>query len=364
LPVSQIEQIFADCRVPGSPGASVIVIHHRKVVYRNGFGLANLEEKIPVRPETNFRLASVTKQFTAMAVMILVERRRLRYDQNLREFFPELPAWAESITIRQLLNHTSGIPGYAGPNQHGSLDNVTPDKQLKDRDVIEILRTREQPLFEAGARYEYSNSGYVVLGLIVEKASGLSFAQFLGRNIFRPLKMKGTVAHQEGISMVRNRAYGYMKEQGRWVRRDQSIASALLGDGGVYSSADDLAKWDAGLRAGRLVKPETWRQAVTPGRLNDGTPISVTRDKEKGDKVSYGFGWELATYDGEPAWRHGGGTIAFASYILRLPKQELTVVVLENRLDLNPRAAAYKIAELVLHDVAPPRAARNPATGQ
>jgi CubicO group peptidase (beta-lactamase class C family) len=167
---------------------------------------------------------------------------------------------------------------------------------LKDRDVIAILRTRGQPLFEAGVRYAYSNSGYVVLGLIVEKAAGLSFARFLDRHIFRPLKMHGTVAHQEGISVVRHRAYGYMKEQGRWVRRDQSVASALLGDGGVYSSVDDMAKWDAALREGRLIKPETWRQAVTPGTLNDGSLVRIAPDGEKGETFSYGFGWELASY--------------------------------------------------------------------
>ena len=167
----------------------------------------------------------------------------------------------------------------------------------------------------------------MVLGRIVEKVSGLSFPQFLRKNVFRPLRMKETVAHQ---------AYGYSQREGSFVRTDRSAASALLGDSGVYSSLDDLRKWDRALERYRLVKEDTWRQAVTPGVLSTG------------ELTEYGFGWELTRHRGRTTWSHEGSTIGFAAYIARFPDNGLTVIVLLNRTDIHPRKLALQIADLFL----------------
>jgi CubicO group peptidase (beta-lactamase class C family) len=212
----------------------------------------------------------------------------------------------------------------------------TRENQIRDRDVMMVLRKQEATKFEPGSRYEYSNSGYAVLAQIVEKASGMSFAGFLKKNIFDALGMKGTVVHEEGTSVVRDRAYGYSKRGDAFERTDQSATSAVLGDGGVYSSVEDLFRWDQALYGTRLVKRETWRQAVTPGILNSGKP------------TEYGFGWQIGTHNGHTVWHHGGGTIGFLTYIARFPEDRLTVIVLFNRLGLDPSNIAFQIADQYL----------------
>jgi CubicO group peptidase (beta-lactamase class C family) len=332
----RIDALFAACQEPGAPSASVMVIQEGKITYKKAFGLANIEERVSAATHTNYRLASVTKQFTAMAAMMLADRGKLGFDQKLTAFFDDLPAWSSKVSVRHLLNHTSGVPAYEPTVQHIRPEEVTPANQLLDKDVLAILKKQNTTYFEPGAEFRYSNSGYALLALIIEKVSGMSYAQFLERNIFGPLEMTGTVAHQEGVSTVRNRAYGYLKEGGGFLRRDQSATSAVLGDGGIYSSVEDLGKWDRALTEGKLVKAETWQQAVTPGTLADGR------------RTAYGFGWEVGTFDEKPAWRHSGGTIGFTTHILRLPEHRVTVIVLQNRMDLNAGKAASQIAEIVL----------------
>ena len=317
--------IFRECDRPDSPGASVMAIRNGKVIYKHAFGLADLERQTRATTKTNYRLASVTKQFTAMSIMMLAERGKLSFDQKLDTIVAGLPP---AITIRQLLNHTSGLADYE--------DGVT-TIQIKDQDVLDILRKKERTLFEPGAKFSYSNSGYAMLALVVEKLSATTFAEFLAKNIFAPLKMNSTVAHQEGIDLVRDRAYGYSKEGETFKRTDQSLTSAVLGDGGIYSSVEDLRKWDAALWANRLVSADTWKQAVTPGP-NAG---------------NYGFGWEIASYNGREVWRHSGSTIGFRSHIARFPKERLTVSVLLNRADLDAQELALALADRFLENSLP-----------
>jgi CubicO group peptidase (beta-lactamase class C family) len=334
--VMRIDQLLHECTLPGPPGASVLVVDRGETVVRKSYGPANLEERVPATPDTNYRLASVTKQFTAMAIMLLAERGKLSYDQKIEDFFPALPAWSRVVTLRQLLNHTSGIMDYEDAAPAPPPDPIAPRDQLKEPDVLRIMQKLERTYFEPGTEWRYSNSGYVLLGIVVEKVSGMTFPRFLKQNIFDPLGMTHTVAYQEGISVVRKRAYGYSKEGARFVRHDQSQTSALLGDGGVYSSIDDLAKWDRGLADMRLVKPETWKQAVTSGVL------------KSGKKTNYGFAWRLEPYRGHTLWSHDGDTVGFRTTILRFPDDRLTVVLLLNREDLDSRKLASAIADLYL----------------
>ncbi len=223
------------------PGAALLVVHNAESLIRVARGLACIESGIAATPATNYRLASLSKQFTAAAILLNVQDGRLGLDDRARRWLPTLPRAADRITIRQLLTHTSGLVDY---------EDAVPAslaRQLRDSDVLAILETQDRTYFAPGAEYRYSNSGYALLALIVEGTSGLGFATFLRERIFLPLGMTGTVAHEEGTSTVGERAYGYSRTQDSWTRTDQGPTTAVLGDGGIYSSIDDLAKWDAAL---------------------------------------------------------------------------------------------------------------------
>ena len=215
------------------PGASLLVVRDGKAIIRRSYGLANLEGSVAATPETNFRLASVTKQFTATAILLLVQDGKLKLDDRIRKWLPSLPPAVDSVSITHLLTHTSGIVDY---------EDVIPEgtkTQVHDADVLRLLESQDSTYFKPGSSYRYSNSGYSLLSLIVERASGMTFAKFLNDRIFVPLGMTHTVAYEEGISTVANRAFGYTTKDGKWTRKDQSVTSAVLGDGGIYSSIDD-----------------------------------------------------------------------------------------------------------------------------
>ncbi|HTS63275.1 MAG TPA: serine hydrolase domain-containing protein [Candidatus Acidoferrales bacterium] len=325
-----VDALFKDYDQPGVPGASVIVIREGKVLYKRAYGLADLEARTPAAAKTNYRLASCTKQFTAMCIMILAERGRLSLDSPLSRFFPDYPAYGKGITVRQILTHTSGLRAYE--------ELIPPGRtaQLKDRDVLDLLELQTSTYFPPGSDYRYSNTGYAHLALIVEKASGMSFAAFLKKNIFGPLKMRDTVAFEDGVSTVRNRAYGYTKKGDTFERTDQSLTSAVLGDGGIYSSVDDLFLWDQALYTNRLVSPGMMQQAWTASILTSGK------------QTKYGFGWELGEYKGMKTVRHGGSTIGFRTAILRIPDRKFTVIVLANRGEARPDQLADSVADVYL----------------
>jgi len=345
----QIDSIFASLK-SNAPGAAVLVVYKGKAVFRRGYGVTNLHTLHLIDERTNFRLASFTKQFTAAAVMLLVHDGKLHYDDHLTDIFPEFPAYGKSITIRSLLNHTSGLPDYEDllMKQYPS----TPEEkvpQILDAGVLKLLEQQSSGKFAPGSKWEYSNSGYAVLATIVEKVSGKSFGEFLQERIFTPLKMKNTLAYQKGKNEVPHRAYGHSKDDGAWRETDQSPTSAVLGDGGIYSSLDDLAKWDRALRDHTLLSEQEIQPALTPaqptdgpGKFPDGTP------------VGYGFGWFLNPYRGHKRMSHDGSTIGFRTTIQRFPDDQLTIIVLANRSDADPEALALKVADLYLDLVTKP----------
>lgn len=312
------------------PGASVLVLRDGVPVVRRSYGLADLETGTAATARTNYRLASVSKQFTAAAVLLLVEEGRLRLDDNARGWLPTLPDAAADITLHHLLTHTSGLIDY-----EDVMDTADP-RQIQDVDVLRLLERQDRTYFTPGTGYRYSNSGYALLALIVERASGQRYADFLRDRIFHPLGMMHTTAYESGRSSIAHRAYGYSFEDGAWLRTDQSTTSAVLGDGGVYSSIDDLAKWDAALYDDRLLKASSLRLAFTPATQTD--------DPE----MQYGYGWRIT---GETLW-HSGETIGFRNVIVRYPQRRVTVVLLTNRNDPEPYATARKLAALVLGEAA------------
>jgi len=361
-PVKSIEDSVFDGLVkPGEPGFAVLIRVGGRDGYKRTEGVRDLHSRAKIDSSTNFRLASFTKQFTAMAVMLLVHDGKLRYDETLTEIFPEFPACGKAITIRNLLNHTSGLPDYedlmdAYEKKNGS--TWTAEHQIQDAEVLQLLEKESAGKFAPGTSWSYSNSGYVVLGLIVAKVSGKSYSEFLHQRIFSPLKMNHTVVFQKGKNQVVNRAFGHTKENGVLKETDQSPTSATLGDGGIYSNLEDLTKWDDALRNHTLLSEKEMQPALTAAKLADGSqphwPLEPSGDNlHPGQPVSYGFGWFLDPYVStvtESHTRHArmwhqGSTMGFRTVIERFTEDNgLTVIVLCNRTDLDPEKLALQVA--------------------
>ncbi|MGA2136494.1 MAG: serine hydrolase domain-containing protein [Bryobacteraceae bacterium] len=344
---ADLDAIFAPLADARSPGLAVLVRQDGRAIFVRGYGVRDLRTFARIDAQTDFRLASFTKQFTAMSVMLLVHDGKLRYDQRLTEIFPNFPAYGRSISIRHLLTHTSGLPDYEDLMNGGPW---TADHQIQDAEVFHLLEQQNAGKFAPGASWSYSNSGYVVLGLLVAHVSGETFPQFLQRRIFRPLRMSHTLAYVRGRNTAPNRAYGHSRESDRFVETDQSSTSATLGDGGVYSNLEDLAKWDAALEAHTLLSEPEMRAALTPVTLNDGSQPHWPAEPNDGNlrpgkPASYGFGWFLDPYQGHPRMWHTGSTMGFRTVIERFTKDRLTVVILSNRVDLGLDKLAEKVFE-------------------
>jgi CubicO group peptidase (beta-lactamase class C family) len=315
------------------PGASLLVLQDGEALVRRGYGLSDVEHGIEAGPATDYRLASVSKQFTAAAILLLAQDGKLRVDDPLRRWLPSLPPATAGITLRQVLTHTSGLVDYE--------DLMAADYpgQIRDAGVLELLSAEDRLYFPPGSAYRYSNSGYALLSVVVEKASGMAYPDFLRQRIFEPLGMHDTLAFVQGGPDVPHRAYGYSEVDGddagaglHWQRTDQSSTSAVLGDGGIYSSIDDIARWDAALYDDRLLDDASRALAFSPQARVTGEPY----------EAGYGFGWRIT---GETLW-HSGETIGFRNVIVRWPQRHLTVVLLSNRNDPEPYRTALAIGAL------------------
>ncbi|HVA16566.1 MAG TPA: serine hydrolase domain-containing protein [Candidatus Dormibacteraeota bacterium] len=345
----QIDAIFSGITSAHEPGLAVVVRQDGRTAFMRGYGLRDLRSDLPINDHTNFRLASCTKQFTAMAIMLLVHDGKLHYDTRLTDVFPDFPAYGRTITIRNLLNHTSGLVSY-----EDLMDKEYPGKsweeipQISDAGVLALMEQQTGTKFPPGTKWEYSNGGYCVLAMVVEKISGVPFAEFLHQRIFAPLNMQNTVAHVSGKDHVANRAYGYTNDAGVWLETDQSPTSATLGDGGIYSSLDNLIKWDDALRNHTLLSAEEMRPAVTPENSAAVLPENVEDlPKAASQKpLAYGFGWFLDPYRGHARMWHYGSSIGFHTIIQRFTNDNLTIIILSNRSDLDLSALASKVANL------------------
>ena len=359
----KIDAVFSGVTSPDAPGLAVLVRQNGKTLFEHGYGVTDLRKKTKIDAHANFRLASFTKQFTAMAILLLVRDGKLRYEETLVEIFPDFPDYGKLITIRNLLSHVSGLPDYedlmeaeekaSGRGENGGPPIWSPEKQIQDAEVLELLKKEKSGKFAPGTSWAYSNSGYVVLGLIVAKASGKSYGDFLPERIFAPLKMNHTVVYQKGKNQVMNRAFGHSKENDAFKETDQSPTSATPGDGGVYSNLKDLAKWDDALRNHTLLSEIEMQPALTPVRLNDGSEPHWPRESNDdnlhpGKPVSYGFGWFLDPYKGHRRMWHTGSTMGFRTVIERFLGENLTIVILCNRTDLDPERLSLQVADMLL----------------
>ena len=324
-----IDFLISDYDMEIGPGAALLITENGNIIYSKGYGLANLEESIPITSATNFRLASLTKQFTAMCIMILNSRGQLDYERTLTDIFPDFPEYGSNITIKHLLHHTSGLIDYF------TLIADTVSQQLKDQDVLNLMMAQTTTHFPPGTEYRYSNSGYALLAMIVESVSGKGFADFLEEEIFFPLGMSNSIAFEDGISTVENRAYGYSQIDSEFIRDDQSITSAVLGDGGIYSSLDDMFKWDRILNTEELVPFAILNEAFVSGTLDNGS------------ETGYGFGWLLDSYLYRIRSYHTGSTRGFRNVYMRFPDEKMSIVILTNRNSGSPIEIANQIMEYI-----------------
>ncbi len=348
-----LRSYFPDDSLGKSPGFAILVKQKGKVIFAKGYGVRDLRTNAAIDAKTNFRLASFTKQFTAMAIMLLAHDGKLRYDESLTDVSREFPAYGKAIKIRNLLNHTGGLPDYedlmdALERKEGRT-RWSPEKQIQDAEVLQLLRKESAGKFAPGTKWEYSNSGYVVLDMIAAKRSGKPFAEFLHDRIFAPLKMDHTLVFEKGKNEVADRAFGHSKKDNALIEADQSSTSATQGDGGIYSNLEDLSKWDDALRHHSLLSEKEFAAAITPAKLPPGAETKLAEDvpaSMRGEPVSYGFGWFLNLQDPRPVMWHYGDTMGFKTAIFRYLRDDVTVILLSNRTDVDQGTLALKAANV------------------
>jgi CubicO group peptidase (beta-lactamase class C family) len=329
---SDLESIVRGAYSADAPGAAVIVVQKGKILYRGARGLANLELGVPLRPESVFRIGSVTKQFTAAAIFLLAEDGKLSLSDSITKFLPDYHVQGHIVTIQHLLSHTSGIANYTElADWRSTLRNDVSVQRL-----VDIFQ--DKPFdFAPGERWKYDNSGYILLGAIIEKLSGQKYADFLRARIFEPLGMKDS-RYEDIAQITPGRVAGYMRQGTEWRNADYLSMSQPYSAGALISTVDDLARWNAAVEDGELLKPASWQRASTSFALADGT---LTR---------YGAGWIIGRVGPIATVEHGGGINGFNAYVLRAPAQQLYVAVLTNASppQTAPQDVAVKLAARVL----------------
>ncbi len=305
---------------------SILVADHGKLIYKRGFGMADRQSGTLFTPDTKEYIGSVSKQFTAMGIMILKDRGKLEYNEHIRFFFPELPACMEPVTIRHLLYHTSGL----------ALFEDYPD--MTEKDVFNILMKQESLRFTPGEKFEYCNAGYSLLGMIIEKISGQSLNEFMTVNIFKPLGMNQTLVN-EITHPDKTRAIGYTT-----YATVDSYDTYMGGNASIISTIDDLYKWDQELYHCKLVKPQTFAEAFTPSSIVMKNPALDRKDDLFGE-MSYGYGWWISMYRKGGDFHHDGAFSGYISYIERIPGEKTTIIELSNLRHI----PAYEIRTAILN---------------
>lgn len=320
IDTARIEQLIAPSVANHSFMGTVLLARGERVLFSKGFGYANLEWQIPNMPDTRFRLGSVTKQFTAASILLLEERGKLSVDDPVRKYLPDAPARWEQITIRHLLTHTSGIPNFTSFPEYSKLEPfaATPTEL--------VARFRDKPLdFDPGTKWSYSNSGFVLLGWLIEKVSGETYEKFVAGNIFGPLGMKDS-GYDSNAAVLPHRASGYVQAKGGFENAGFIHMSIPHAAGALYSTTEDLLRWERGLFGGKLLKPASLEKMTTPFLQN------------------YAFGVTVATAGGRKVISHDGGIEGFNTRVAYYPEDKLTVIVLSNVNGSGPDEIAGRLA--------------------
>jgi CubicO group peptidase (beta-lactamase class C family) len=342
-PSSKVDKLFAQWDKPDSAGCAIGVVKDRKLIYAHGYGMADLEHNVPITPRSAFDIASMSKQFTAMAILLLVQQGKISLDDDVRKYVPEVPDYGVTIAVRHLLYHTSGLRNHFLLNQlsgwrWGDLETRA--------DALDTVARQKELNFKPGEEHSYTNTGYFLLGEIVQRVSGLSLRDFADRNIFKPLGMSDTQIHDDVALIIKNRAWGYgAGKDGAWVNNITRFEET--GDSNMYTSIEDLARWDQNFYDGKVGGEAVIRQMLKPGTLDNGRPIG------------YAAGLRLGEYKGLKLVWHAGSSTSRSEY-LRFPDQHFSVFCLCNTGAIDPSALARQVADIYLDGLLKPEPTGGP----
>lgn len=332
----RVDKLFAKWDTNDSPGCALAVIKDGKIIYKRGYGMADLERDVPLSSKSVFDIASTSKQFVAMCILLLEEAGKLSLNDDIRKYFPTMPDYGDKITIRNLIHHTSGIRDYLALMSMAGMNfaNDYPEEQM-----IELIARQKALNFKPGDEYLYSNSGYFLLGEIVRRVSGKSLGDFARENIFKPLGMKNTQFYDDYTRIIKNRAIGYEPKRGGGFRTELYLFD-LVGDGGVLTTVEDLYLWDQNFYHNKVGKSgqELIEKMLVRGKLNNGK------------ELDYAFALRIDTYRGLKTVSHGGGWAGYRSQLMRFPEQKFSVACLANVGAINPSRLARQVADIYLAD--------------
>lgn len=325
---ADFDKLVSETFPADGPAGSVRVVKNGKTIFEKAVGYADLENKVPARTENVFRIGSVTKQFTAVAILQLAKAGKLALTDEITKFLPDYPTQGKKITVEHLLNHTSGIQSYT------DMEKWTPEVRRKDFTPLELVDFfKNEPMqFDPGAKYRYNNSGYILLGVIIEKASGMTYAEYVQKNLFDPAGMKASY-YDMPEPIIPNRAHGYSQnDKGTYLNCDYLSMTQPYSAGSLASTTGDLCKWTAALHSGKILDKTWLNKAFQPTILPDGT------------NTHYGYGWQMANIQGSPTIEHGGGIHGFLSMLIYLPNEDVCAVALSANDNNPPEDLTAKLA--------------------
>lgn len=329
---NRIDSILDKKYNPKEPGAAVLVSKNGQVVYHKAFGSANLELDVPMKTKHVFNIGSMTKQFTAVSVLMLVEQGKLNLDDEITKFLPEYPTNGRRITIHHLLNHTSGIKSYTSVQKVRKMIRT----DVSSKELIDVFKN--EPFdFNPGSAFKYNNSGYAILGYIIELISGVSYEEFVEKNIFLHLGMSSSF-YGSHSKIIQDRASGYHSRNDQFKNVMYASYSFPYASGSLMSTTEDLLKWQQAIKNNILIKKETSENLFTNYTLNDRS------------NTNYGYGWHIRNIDNVKTYEHGGSIFGFKSMAVYIPREDIYVVILSNCDCNSPTETTKDIAELVLKE--------------
>lgn len=328
----KIKDIVNPFKKDKCPGYSLLIVQDGKTILEKTVGYSSLEQENLISRGSNFRLASVTKQFIAAAILVLLDKRKLSTEDTLLKFFPDFPDYGKDINIHHLLTHSSGIFDYE------KLMSSDKDNQIHDEDILVLLKKQKDTMFPVGTKYSYSNGGYCLLRLIIEKVSGQTIDIFLKENLFSTLGMDSTIINYEGYTNIPNRTYGYSYKDSKWLKTDQNKTSTTIGDGGIYSSIKDMQKWSQIFYTDKVLSKEMRDLMLKRHILTD-----------EGKDIYYGYGLCLKDCNNKKVAYHGGSSIGFQIGTYYIIEEESSIIFLSNRSGENGSNIVKDIANLTIN---------------
>jgi len=332
----EVDALLADWDTTDTPGAVVAVIKDGKMTYQNAYGMADLERNVPLSPKSLFDIASISKQFTAMSILLLEEQGKLSLDDDIRTYLPNFPDYGHTITLRHMIHHTSGLRDYMDLME---LAGMPWENTYHQAEIVDLVARQKALNNNPGDEYLYSNSGYLLLAEIVHKVSGHTLGEFTERHIFKPLDMKVSHFYEDFTRIVKDRALSYSEKETGGYKNVQYIFD-VIGDTGLLTNAGDLLLWDQNFYENKLggAGPKLIDRMLVRGKLNNG------------ETIDYAFGLEIDSYRGLRVVGHGGGAAGYSTAVMRFPDQRFTVMVLSNLGEFSATNVAMQVADLYLSD--------------